>query len=79
MMGSYGPGLNWIDGLFLILMLVFAALVTGFILYAMSRMGMNQSTQNQTPPRTALDICKERYAKGEIDEDEFKRMKNNLS
>jgi len=46
-------------------------------------LGRGEGGQTQhggaTPPRpTALDIAKERYARGEISRDEFEQMKRDL-
>jgi len=43
---------------------------------------INNSKSNESPGRsnqTSLDIIKERYAKGEISEEEFEKMKRNLN
>jgi putative membrane protein len=43
---------------------------------------INNSKSNENPGRsnqTSLDILKERYAKGEISEEDFEKMKKNLT
>ncbi|MDE3090602.1 MAG: SHOCT domain-containing protein [Chloroflexota bacterium] len=58
------------------LMCVTPILIVGGVVYIIvSRSGKNQEQLN-TP---SLDILKMRYAKGEITEDQFNKMKNDLS
>ena len=70
---SWGMGMGmgwwWIIGLIVIIAVVWAVVK-----------GMNQSNSpgNQPERKSALDILKERYAKGEIDKQEFDERKKDL-
>ena len=78
MFGNGGPS-SWdghmmnmpFGGLFMILVLV--ALV-----YCIARFMKGASRDNRTDD-TPLDILKGRYAKGEIDKDQFEKMKKDLA
>lgn len=69
--GGYGMGMGWwwIIGLIIIVAVVWAIVK-----------GLNQNKQpmNQNTGKSALDILKERYARGEIDKEEFEERKKNL-
>ena len=68
MMGyGYGGGFMWL------IVLVLVGVVIYFLLQASKSKGSAGST-TETP----LDILKKRYAKGEIDKEEFDRMKEDL-
>ena len=66
---GYGMGWWWIIGV--IIMVVVVWMVVKVI---------NQSNNPNTrlSNKSALDILKERYARGEIDKQEFEERKNNL-
>ena len=66
---EFGMGWGWIIGLFLLVAIIW------FIVRTSSR---NQAS-NQINNRSALEILKERYARGEIDKDEFEEKKRNLN
>ncbi len=66
---GYGGFIMWI-----ILLIIVALGIYFFIQYSKSR-GLPGQRQDET----ALDILKKRYASGEIDKDEFDRMKKELS
>lgn len=66
--GFYGFG-----GWFMWLLLIAAAAVVIYLLARSSKGGVPMGGQE-----TALDILKRRYAKGEIDKDEFERMKRDI-
>jgi putative membrane protein len=68
----WGGG-NWMFGG--LMMVVFWGLVIGLIVLAVRGFSGRSDT---TPPPNALDILRERYAKGEIDEDEYERRKAKL-
>ena len=76
----YGPGMMWGGGwqgllfgpLFMVLLLVGVVALVGF----MSR--WFGSPGHAPPPRTPLDILKERYARGEIDKEEFEERRRVL-
>jgi putative membrane protein len=61
--------------------LIFTVLSIGAIVYAL---GWRPQGQNNlfTPPnngKSALDIAKERYARGEISKEEFEQIRNDLN
>ena len=67
-----GVGGGFTAGLFMIL---FWALVIAGIVYLVKHLSQNQNNkQNKSP----MDILKERYAKGEIDKEEFEKRKKDL-
>lgn len=69
MWGFEHYGMGW--GMILV-WLVPILLVTLVILYGVR-------DRNEKPRRTALDILEERYARGEIDQDEFRKRRADLS
>ena len=66
-MGWGGMWFGWIFWLVLI----------GLVLWVAFR--STKTNFNQLPSETPLDILKKRYAKGEINTEEFERMKNKLT
>ncbi len=76
-MNNYGWGMGW--G-FPFMGLIFFALIIMVIIIIKSIFGRQNNdemiTQNNQP--TALDILKKRYARGEIDQDEFEKMKEDI-
>ncbi len=61
-----GFGMGWI-------WIVFLVIITVLALNLLGRQGKNSDT------KSALDILKERYAKGEIDKEEFDQKRKDLS
>ena len=72
-----GPG--YYGGGGMILTVVFWVVVISLIIFAVIRMGRHGHGCCSSETHDALDIAKERYAKGEIDEKEFEKIKKNLS
>ena len=62
-------------------MLVFWALIIGAVVVLVRAFGGGRSGGSESPPRgrTALDILGERYARGEIDKNEFEQKRRDLS
>lgn len=65
---GWGMGWGWIIGL--IFLIAFIWLVVKAI--------HSDSRKRQIPDKSALDILKERYAKGEIDKQEFEECRKEL-
>lgn len=63
----------------MILMAIFWVVVVGLIVLAFVRMGRHGHLCCSPRTHDALDIAKERYAKGEINEKELEQIKKNLS
>ena len=76
MMGEWGMG--WFGGTIMIIfwILILVALVF-FIKWLVQNTGRNHASLDRG--NRALEILKERYARGEIDKVEFETMKLNLS
>ncbi len=64
---GFGGGFMWI--IFLV--------VIGFVIYFLFQ-AQKTNTRNGSIMETPLDILKKRYARGEIDKEEFDRKKNDL-
>ena len=82
---GYGPGMMWGDGgwsmfffgpLFMIITLVAVVAAIVFLLRWLG--GMPASGPHLPMGKTALDILKERFAKGEIDKAEFEERRRVL-
>ena len=85
--GQYGPGMMWDYGWFhmffgSLMMLVFVAVVVVLVVLAVRWLGgpgHGGGTPAHPPPgRTPLDILRERYARGEIDRQEFEERRRVL-
>jgi putative membrane protein len=72
MMGEYGHG--WGMGWWWIVALIIVVAVVLIVVKSMNR----KSTTSQESKKTALEILKERYAKGKIDKHEFEKRKKDL-
>ena len=81
----WGPGMMWGGGLFhmffgFLMMILFIGIVVGVVVLLARWLGSEHSLFRPTghPSRTALDILKERLARGEIDVAEFEERKRAL-
>ena len=66
MLGGFGMLLFW--GVIIVLLVVFARSFMG-----------RSSSQEPRPGQTALDILQERYAKGEIDKEEYEERRKTMT
>ena len=66
---GFGMGWWWIIGIIII-----AAIVWGIV----RTPGQNNNINNAANQKSALDILNERYARGEIDKDEYEIKKRDL-
>ncbi len=70
---GWGPGLGWIS------MILFWGLVI-LAIAALARWLMQQSPGGSaTPDKTPLQILQERYARGEVDRDEYEQKRRDLT
>ncbi|MCL6471835.1 MAG: SHOCT domain-containing protein [Firmicutes bacterium] len=77
---AYGPGFGFGGLAAMFMMFVFWALVIGGIVLAIRYLsGQNRNVLTQvSATHSALDILKERYARGEIDKEEYETKKKDL-
>ena len=68
----------WFGGGMFMMIIFWAVVIAGGVALfrAFTRRGQ---TDREMPMNTALEILKQRYAKGEISHEEFEKMKANLS
>lgn len=64
---GHGMGWWWIIGIIIIVAIVWIVMKA-----------MKNNTATNVPGKSARDILKERYAKGEIDKDEFEERRKDL-
>ena len=78
-MWDWGAGLWWaFGGVFMILLWVG---LIGLLVWVVMKIVRSSSSGGgrDEPKKDALDIAKERYAKGEISREEFEQIKKDLS
>ena len=75
MMGNYGYGMMGYGGMFIGLLFLIIIIVLGYFL--IKSLIEHNKTQG-VAGKSALDIAKERYAKGEITKEELEEIKKNL-
>ena len=68
-------GYGFFGGWMIIVWIVIIALIVWGIIALVRH---NSTGQVSSPGKSPLDIAKERYAKGEISQDEFERIKKDL-
>jgi putative membrane protein len=61
-----------------VVMLLFWVLVIAGVIVLLRRVRARDLDPERAPPRTALNILKERYARGEIDREEFEQKRRDL-
>ncbi|MFW6104101.1 MAG: SHOCT domain-containing protein [Bacteroidota bacterium] len=66
---GFGMGWGWIIGL----------IVLALVIWLIVRATVQNTGVTQTSYRSALEILEERYARGDIDKDEFEERRNDLS
>ena len=71
MWGAWGP---WGLVMMLVMLVFWAVVIAGLVLGV--RWLIRQG--GQTPPDTALDVLRQRYARGEIGKEEFESRKRDL-
>ena len=84
--GGFGMGGGWIFG-WIVMIAVVALIVVGIILLVRGLSGRHDQNQIGYPqgpppgggaPQTGMQILEERYARGEIDREEFLKRKADL-
>lgn len=76
MMGyRYRYGMMPLGGLFWLLLLVILIIIA-IAIYKITTSG--RGNQNRTINDSSIEILKQRYARGEIDEDQYKKMRDTI-
>lgn len=75
-MGNYGYGMMGYGGM--LFGLIFWILII-VLAYLLIKKLLEQNKNQSVEGKSALDIAKERYAKGEITEEEFEEIKRRLT
>jgi putative membrane protein len=79
MMEGWGWGIGWFGGIFMILFWILIIIALVFFIRWLVQNTRGGTAYSRTESSTALDILKERYARGEIGKQEFEEKKRDLS
>jgi len=74
-----GWGISWFGGILMVIIAVLVIIGAVYLIKWIVNSTRNQSQRGSFQTASALDILKERYARGEIDKQEFEAKKNDLS
>ena len=75
-MWCFGEGFSWWSWLGGLWMLIFGGGLIALIVWGITRLTRQDSIKVKND---ALDLAKERYARGEIDKQQFEQIKKDLS
>lgn len=78
MWGGHDYGWGWGMGFGMVGVVLFWVLVIVGIVILVKWVATGSARADRTPVKSALDILKERYARGEIGRDEFEQKKRDL-
>ncbi|HEX6799410.1 MAG TPA: SHOCT domain-containing protein [Ktedonobacterales bacterium] len=81
MWGYYSAGYGWAGFFWMALNAAFWLALLGLLVWALVRwLGRNpaRGTASPAPPASALELLKQRYARGELDEPTYLRMREQL-
>lgn len=67
---------NMMGGMWFFSLLFWILIIAGAVFIV--RWLMERNRKVSSPAESALDVLKKRYARGEIDQDTFERMKRNI-
>jgi len=75
---SIGDGIGWAMGFGGFFMILFWGLIIFGIVIIIKWMAGKSGSNEPAKPKTALGILQERYARGEIDEQEYQQKRRDL-
>lgn len=75
----YGWGMGWFGGILMIVFWVLIIVGLIFLIKWLVQSTKGDSSPGRSRPPSAIDILKERYARGEIDKQEYEEKKRDLS
>ena len=70
---GWGPGFGWI-----VMILFWLLIIAGLIAIVKWLVGTADTSASTPPAKTARQILEERYARGEIDREEFEQKKRDI-
>jgi putative membrane protein len=74
----YGWGMGWFGGIFMIVFWILVIVGLVFVIRWLLQSTRGDSRWTRSGSSSALDILKERYARGEINKQEFEEKKKDL-